>query len=601
MSSSQNDLPLTAILQSAATLYPVANESVALQTLSVDTTPPAALRPYEPVAQDGVIAAWEANNNIHLRGRAESEPGATVTLTFNDQSWTSTVNQWGYWNASMPPSVLSGLADGNYSLTLTITDKAGNSTDTQVGFGVYVDKSIKPTLTLNPVSEDNAVSVSEGVYDLVIRGTSTHMPTGSHVTLTLGDKTYLGDVSANGNWRASISADDLHDFQDGVYTLKVSAIDPNGKTTSTQHDLTLITHASSLPEISFDSVTDDNVINKEESQSDLTLSGSLSVLAPGQQVSVCSGDAVYQAQVGSDGHWQVTIPAAEVASFIAPGEVRVYASDAANNSTDALLELHVVTQLPDIYYEIDIGGDTTLNFAEAQHDLSFYTENINQLTINGKTYTPVDGMVTLSAADLQALPDGAVSAIAAQADQYGNHDTQTIDTLFTVATHQLPTLTLNQPFDDGVIDAADVNTWHLIQGTSTHLDQGSVVTVSLGDQSYSATVKADGSWSFTVLAGQLATLDDGGYQMKASAQDKAGNVASASQPVTVESHDNNASLSSEQVDALLVNLSESGASHSSQPSDAAVSRTLDTHYSASDSGYTLADHLQQQHTAQTMV
>ncbi|NWA64134.1 Ig-like domain-containing protein [Pantoea sp. B9002] len=593
MSSRLSEQQLAAILQSAVSLYPVADDTSSLQTRSVDTTPPAPLRPYEPIAQDGVIAAWESGRNIHLRGRAESEPGATVTLTFNGEVWHSTVNKWGYWNASMPPSVLNGLADGAYSLTLTITDKAGNSTDTQVGFGVYVDKTIKPTLTVDPISGDNAVSVTEGIYGVEVHGSATHMPANSHITVILAGKKYPGGVNDKGEWTAAIPSQDLQALQDGVYSLKVSATDPNGKTTAYLQDVTLITHVSSLPHISFDKVTADNVINKEESQNDLTFSGDLSVVVPGQQLLLCSGDAVYHAQIGSDGHWQVTIPASEVASFISLGEIRVYAQDGAGNSTDAMLELNVVTQLPDIYYEIDIGGDTTLNQQEAQHDLSFYLEGVKELTLNGKNYTPVNGMVTISAEDLQALPDGEVSALASRWDEYGNHDTQIIENLFNVATHQVPTITLNQPFGDGVLDAAELNSWHLIQGSSSHLDQGSLVTLTLGDQSYTATVKADGNWALTILAGQLAPLDDGSYQMKVSAQDKAGNVATATQPVTIDSHEAAASVSSEPLNTLLTNAGDSAAA---QPSDA---RAMESHYNASDSSYTLGDHLQQ-HQVQSL-
>ncbi|WP_343553777.1 Ig-like domain-containing protein [Pantoea sp.] len=589
MSSRQSAQQLTAILQSAVNLYPVEDVSASLQTRSVDITPPAALRPYEPIAQDGVIAAWEAGRNIHLRGRAESEPGATVTLSFNGESWHSTVNKWGYWNASMPPSVLHGLADGAYSLTLTITDKAGNSTDTQVGFGVYVDKTIKPTLTLEAISGDNAISVAEGIYGMEVHGSATHMPVNSHVTLSLAGKKYTAGVDDKGTWIANVPAQDLQALQDGVYSLKVSATDPNGKTTTHQQDVTLITHVSSLPHISFDNVTADNVINKEESQQDLTFSGALSVVVPGQQLLLCSGDAVYHAQIASDGHWQVTIPAAEVASFISLGEVRVYALDGAGNSTDSLLELNVVTKLPDIYYEIDIGGDTTLNHQEAQHDLSFYVEGVKQLTINGKTYTPVNGTITLGTEDLQALPDGEVSALVARWDEYGNHDTQLIENLFNVATHQLPTITLNKPFGDGILDAREVNSWHLIEGSTSHLEQGSVVTLTLGDQSYSASVKADGHWALTILAGQLAPLDDGSYQMKVTAQDKAGNVATATQPVTIDSHEPSVQASSE----LNVTRGDSDARHMESFNDVAASRSGENALSTSDNSFTLADHLQQ--------
>ncbi len=557
-----------------------------------DTTPPAALHPYEPLAQDGVIAAWESNRAIHLRGRAEQEPGATVTLSFNGESWHSTVNHWGYWHATMPPSILQGLADGNYSLTLTISDKAGNSTATEVGFGVYVDKTLRPEISVAPVSGDNAISVAEGIYGVEVSGLVTHMPLNSHVTLTLGNRSTTALVDEHGAWQATFTPEDLHALPDGVYQLQVSARDPNGKTSTVQHELTLVTHPESLPHISFDSVTADNVINFAESQQDLMLSGTLSALTPGQKLELCVGDNVYHAAIDAQGHWQAIVPAGEVSSFISLGEVRVYALDAAGNSTDTTLELNVVTTLPDIYCEMNIGGDTFLNAQEAQQPLSFYLEGVNQLTLNGKAYTPVNGMVTLSVADLQALPDGPVSAMAERWDSYGNHDSQTLSDLFTVAVHQLPSLTLQQPFGDGVIAPGDMDHWHLIQGSSDHLTQGSLVTVTLGDRHYSAAVDESGEWSLTILAGQLATLEPGSYQMSVSAQDKAGNLASAVRTVTVEDA-GSTDFSATTIDSLLAHYGAGEAI----PDAATAGSEPDHHYGSSDAAWTLADHLQQQPVA----
>ena len=62
---------------SFASLFTSGTERVSPTTTSRqhrDTTPSAALHPYEPLVQDGVIAAWESNRAIHLRGRAEQEP-----------------------------------------------------------------------------------------------------------------------------------------------------------------------------------------------------------------------------------------------------------------------------------------------------------------------------------------------------------------------------------------------------------------------------------------------------------------------------------------------------------------------------------------------
>lgn len=529
--------------QSETTSIPTSSVSEAVRTtaqitVTEDVTPPAALRIYEPVAADGVIAAWEANNRVHVRGQAEDEPGATVTLTFGDQSWQSTVNQWGYWNASMPPETLQGLPDGNYSMTLTITDKAGNSTDTTVDFGLYVDKTISPTLTLDPIMKDNAVGADEAIYGMQITGSSTHLPVGAKVAATINGVSYQGVVDRDGHWSVSLSDTELSTIPDGIYSVQVSATDPNGNVGTTSADVTLITHWDSIPELHFDNVTSDNVVNALEMQQALTLTGHLSNVLPGQTLWINDGGGKdYQATILADGSWSLTIPAAEVADFIHRGELRAWGVDGAGNYIDGQFEFNIVTTLPPVYYEMNIGGDRVLNYQEAHSDLSFYIEGIESLTINGKTYEPVTGMVTLSSEDLLALPDGPVEATVWQEDQYGNSASNTLDNFFTVATHDLPTLTLNTPFDDSIIDSADVNNWHLIEGSSTHLEQGALVTLTLGDQSYSSTVKAGGDWALTILAGQLAPLDDGDYTMTVTAQDNNGNTASATQSVTVAWHD----------------------------------------------------------------
>ena len=577
----------------------------ALVVSAVESTPPAALRPYEPIARDGVIAAWEAQKPVHLRGRAEGEAGSTVTLTFNDQSWHSTVNKWGYWNASMPADALKGVPDGNHSLALTITDKAGHSTTTDVDFGLYVDRTIKPTLTVDTVSGDNAVNIAESIYGVEISGSATHLPAGSLLKLTLGTQTTTAHMESDGKWYGTFQESDMQALQDGVYSLKVTATDPNGKTVTDYHDLTLITHLSSLPKITFDKITSDDVINLAETQQDLLLSGTLSTVMPGHRLVITGANQKdYAATIGEDGHWQVVIPAADVHDFINIGEIRAWSIDGANNYTDATHELNIHTGFIPIYTEMDLGDDMTLNYQEAQHDLSFYVEGCNTLEINGKTYQPdAQGMVTLTSGELMALPDGPVAATFHRQDQYGNSDTQNWDSLFTVAVHQRPTLTLDTAFDDNKIDAADVNSWHLIQGSSSHLQPGSLVELTLGDQHYSASVKADGGWALTILAGELAPLDDGEYQMTVSGKDSAGNLATASQTVQVVSHTETASLMADQtVDNLLetVTLTQQAETVHVAHASTASAVPQESHL-FSDVSYTLADHLLQHPAAQPIV
>ncbi|MDE8556863.1 Ig-like domain-containing protein [Pantoea vagans] len=597
------NLPVTPLSAESPHSSPLNYSALAVST--VESSPPAALRPYEPIARDGVIAAWEAQKPVHLRGRAEGEAGSTVTLTFNDQSWHSTVNKWDYWNASMPADALKGVPDGNHSLALTITDKAGHSTTTDVDFGLYVDRTIKPTLTVDTVSGDNAVNIAESIYGVEISGSATHLPAGSLLKLTLGTQTTTAHMESDGKWYGTFQESDMQALRDGVYSLTVTATDPNGKIATDYHDLTLITHLSSLPKITFDKVTSDDVINLAETQQDLLLSGALSTVMPGHRLVITGANQKdYAATIGEDGHWQVVIPAAEVNVFINLGEIRAWSIDGANNYTDATHELNIHTGFIPIYTEMDLGDDMTLNYQEAQHDLSFYVEGCNTLEINGKTHQPdAQGMVTLTSGELMALPDGPVAATFHRQDQYGNSDTQNWNSLFTVAVHQRPTLTLDTAFDDNKIDAADVNSWHLIQGSSSHLQPGSLVELTLGDQHYSASVKADGGWALTILAGQLAPLDDGEYQMTVSGKDSAGNLATASQTVQVVSHTETASLMADQTaDNLLetVTLTRQGETAHVAPTSTASAVPQESHL-FSDVSYTLADHLLMHPAAQPIV
>ncbi|ORJ78516.1 Ig-like domain-containing protein, partial [Escherichia coli] len=71
--------------------------------------------------------------------------------------------------------------------------------------------------------------------------------------------------------------------------------------------------------------------------------------------------------------------------------------------------------------------------------------------------------------------------------------------------------------------------------TGTNFAAGTVVTVLLNGKGYSATIQSNGSWSVNVPAADVAALADGtSYTVSASAQDSAGNSATASRSVAVD-------------------------------------------------------------------
>ncbi|MGK3141504.1 Ig-like domain-containing protein [Pantoea sp. C2G6] len=482
--------------------------------------------------------------------------------------------------------------------TETLSFSALSTADPTASAPAATLNSLAPTLTLDKVSGDNAVNIAESVYGVEIHGSSTQLAAGTQLTLTLGDRVETAIVGDDGRWSGNFHESDLQALTDGVYSLKISATDAAGQQVTVEQPLTLITHRESLPDISFDKVTADDVINLAETQQDLLLSGTLSTVMPGHQLVISGANGKdYAATIAENGHWQVVIPAAEVSAFINTGEIRAWSIDGAHNYTDVTHELNIKTGFIPVYVEMDIGGDMTLNYQEAQHDLSFYVEGANTLEINGKTYQPdSQGMVTIASGDLLALPDGPVAATFHRWDAYGNSDSQTNSNLFSVAVQQRPGLTLDTAFGDNQIDAADVNSWHLIQGSATHLAAGSLVTLTLGDQHYSASVKADGGWALTIPAGGLAPLEDGEYQMTVSAKDSAGNLASASQTIEVVAHaESGSAMNAETVDQVLESFSLTQAADQAPlvPRESAPASVPQESHALTEMPYTLADHLMQ--------
>ncbi|MEB0953346.1 Ig-like domain-containing protein, partial [Citrobacter sedlakii] len=84
---------------------------------------------------------------------------------------------------------------------------------------------------------------------------------------------------------------------------------------------------------------------------------------------------------------------------------------------------------------------------------------------------------------------------------------------------------------DDILNATEAQADLLIGGTTT-APAGQVVTVTIGSNSYTAQVQANGSWSVTVPAADVPALSSGA--VTATVSDAAGNTGSASHTLTVD-------------------------------------------------------------------
>ncbi|WP_261868696.1 Ig-like domain-containing protein, partial [Budvicia aquatica] len=107
------------------------------------------------------------------------------------------------------------------------------------------------------------------------------------------------------------------------------------------------------------------------------------------------------------------------------------------------------------------------------------------------------------------------------------------------ATHNLlvdtlaPTITISTVAGDDVINSTEHTQAQVISGTTTNAIAGDQVTVTVGSNTYTTLVNADGSWSVGVPASVIGALADGTATITATVTDKAGNSSSDNHDVMV--------------------------------------------------------------------
>lgn len=96
---------------------------------------------------------------------AVDEPGATVTVTIEGKTYTAVNNGDGTW--VLGAGIIGPLAPGNYTVTITVTDLAGNTTTTTKVLGIFAaaeaGQQSQPTLSQTGVSMLDIVMTAFGV------------------------------------------------------------------------------------------------------------------------------------------------------------------------------------------------------------------------------------------------------------------------------------------------------------------------------------------------------------------------------------------------------------------------------------------------------
>ncbi|MFV8757957.1 Ig-like domain-containing protein, partial [Yersinia enterocolitica] len=472
-----------------------------------------------------------------------------VSVQLNGVTYSSLVQPDGTWSIPLSNSVLQGLADGNYPVRVTISDSAGNQTTVDRTLTIDASPVNLPTVTISSVSGDNFISRVESTKDVLINGVSSHVEAGRTVSVMLNGKTYSGTVQSDGSWQVTVPAADVSKLPEGALTAQATVTDVAGNPASDTHQVTVIASLADQPVLTVSTVTSDDIINYQESQSALTISGNSQRVQAGQTVTVSLHGKNYQGVVQADGSWSVSVPAGDVQALPQGNNViNATVNDVAQNPASSTHNVTVDTQAPLLTVDVQTNLDNVLNLADALLGLVVKGTCAGEsgltvtVTLNGhnyKTQVQSDGSwsLTIPSADLLLLGDGPLAGgvKVSVTDAAGNesHDITNLN----VAINALPTLTLAPLFGDNVLSVGEISANATLTGSCSNLAVGTAVVVSINGKNYSGSVTSNGVWSVNISAAALQSLNDGMTKVTVSATDAdSGNKASASADLDILIH-----------------------------------------------------------------
>ncbi|HAO3112187.1 TPA: Ig-like domain-containing protein, partial [Escherichia coli] len=295
------------------------------------------------VSGDDVINAAEKGADLTLSGSTSGvELGQTVTVTFGGKTYTATVAGDGSWTTSVPAADLAALRDGDATVQASVSNINGNTASATHAYSV---DATAPTFAINTIATDDILNAAEAGNPLTISGSST-AEAGQTVTVTLNGVTYTGTVQADGSWSVSVPTADLSNLTASQYTVSASVSDKAGNPATATHGLAV---DLTVPVLTINTVSGDDIINAAEHGQALVISGSSTGGEAGDVITVTLNSKTYTTTLDASGNWSVGVPLSDVTALgSGPQTITATITDAAGNSDDASRTVTVNLTAPTI-------------------------------------------------------------------------------------------------------------------------------------------------------------------------------------------------------------------------------------------------------------
>lgn len=472
------------------------------------------------VLPNGIILS--GNDLPALVGTAE--PKSTILLMRDGKLYDSIeVDSNGTWNYQFSNKFLQGA----YDIEIISQDAAGNKSST-VKYSFTIQTEVVPPKAELDASDDSGAKgdwITNKHNALTLLGTADRFAT---VNILIDGKTIgVTTADADGNWNFDIS----RNLSDNVYKITVESIDPLGRTSSVDYQLT-IDSFTPIPTVMLHDSADSGVkgdmitkINTPLFTGMAEANAKVSIYVDG----VLSGEAI----AGDDGVWNFQFTTA-----LSDGshDVTVKVEDiAGNTASSSAYNLQIVTQTqkPTIELVNDTGVDNTDHIINEKNPALTGTAapySTVKLYIDGALIAEVrtnkDGRWEYTLKADQGLVDGDHRITASVEDIAGNiaHSDPFLISVDTAIS--IPIVSLSPDSDSGI---ADDNLTNIVKPT-LHLKDidPDIISVQVWDamsdtQIGVATQQPDGSWAYTFTS----DLTEGLHQVYVKVEDIAGNKANS--------------------------------------------------------------------------
>ncbi|MEP2616672.1 MAG: retention module-containing protein, partial [Marinomonas sp.] len=300
----------------------------------------------DDITSDDEINASEAQADITVSGTAiggDIATGDLVSMTINDVVYETAVNSDGSWSVDVDAADL--VADTEFEVVVTSSNDSGNVVES-IGQSTHtVDQTaLLVNLDIDFVTVDAIVNGEEadGIVTLTGSVTGDDFESGV-VTLTINDVVYETEVGSDGMWSVDVAGADLQADADSEVQGSVVVTNNIGQegvaSTTESYSVDTVGRAT----IQVNSITSDDVLNAEESEGSVTVSGRVGFDASaGDQVSMTVNGVVYTATVLANKTWSVEVAGSDLAAETSFTVSVTGQDDADNTFTATTISTHTV-------------------------------------------------------------------------------------------------------------------------------------------------------------------------------------------------------------------------------------------------------------------